>query len=467
VVPALGGTPRRLADFGSQPSWSHDGKQIAFESGEYAAATESNVSAMPGATIWIVDLGGTGPRQLTKVSTTASLFTAYGDGRPRWSPDDKRILFENSEELWTVAINGTELRPVGMDREAYDPVLSEDGHTVYFLGQDSEGSGLWRVELTSDWKRSGPSVKLHNSAPAAAQYLAYGSGRFAFSIISTQDNLYSISATNEGSFGDPVALTQDTRLRKTWPQFSPDGSQIALFVGQRGRPGQLWVIGPDGKDAKPIPVGEKAFEPAWCGANALCYWSSQDRQGTTLSRWDMDQGRSYRVLSSPEIMSAIRLSPDGKTAAFQKGIDGAINVWLLSLDSGNVRPLTSTAGVTGWPSWSPDGRSLAVEIRDGANTQIGIVPTSGGTARYLTHGAGQNWPYSWSPDGKAIAFAGSRAGMWNVYSVDADSGATRQLTHYTSATSFVRYPEWSPTGRQIVYEYGASRANIWLLDPRK
>jgi len=468
VVPALGGMPRRLADFGSQPSWSHAGTQIAFQSGEFAAASESNVSAMPGATIWIADLSGGSPRQLTNVSTTASLFTVYGDGRPRWLPDDKRILFENSGELWTIATDGTDLRPVRQDRFAYDPALSEDGHTVYFLGEDSEGSGLWRVEIKPDWTASGPSVKLHNSAPAAAQHLAYGpGGKFAFSIMSTLDNLYSISIMDKGGFGEPVALTQDTRLRKTWPQFSPDGSKIALFVGQRGRSGQLWVIRPDGKDAQQIPIGEKAFEPEWCGTSAICYWSSKDRQGTTLSRWDLDQGRSARVMSTPEIMSAIRRSPDGKTAAFQKGMNGAINVWLLALDSGKVRPLTSTRGVTGWPSWSPDGRSLAVEIRDGANTQIGIVSASGGTARLVTQGAGQNWPYSWSPDGKAIAFAGSRAGVWNVYSVDASTGAIRQLTHNTGSTSFVRYPEWSPTGRQIVYEYGASTANIWLLEPRK
>ena len=32
VVPALGGTPQRLTDFGSQPVWSPDGSQIAFRS---------------------------------------------------------------------------------------------------------------------------------------------------------------------------------------------------------------------------------------------------------------------------------------------------------------------------------------------------------------------------------------------------------------------------------------------------
>ena len=144
-----------------------------------------------------------------------------------------------------------------------------------------------------------------------------------------------------------------------------------------------------------------------------------------------------------------------------------MNVWSISLRTGKTHPLTSGSGVIGWPAWSPDGSMLAVEIRDGVNTQIGVLPATGGTPTWLTHGSGQSWPFSWSPDGSAILFAGSRGGIWNVYSVSRTSGTIQQLTQYKSQSSFVRYPDWSPDGRQIVYEYGASTANIWVLEPQK
>jgi hypothetical protein len=39
-----------------------------------------------------------------------------------------------------------------------------------------------------------------------------------------------------------------------------------------------------------------------------------------------------------------------------------------------------------------------------------------------------------------------------------------QLTHYTKQSVYVAYPEWSPHGNQVVYEYFESTGNIWLLE---
>jgi Tol biopolymer transport system component/DNA-binding winged helix-turn-helix (wHTH) protein len=466
VVPALGGTPRRITDFGSEPSWSHDGTRIAFQSGELGGITEAHSGAMPGSTIWIAQLHSNEVWQVTHLSYASSAEAFYGDGSPRWSSDDRRVLFENSGQLWTTAVDGSNLRSVRIDRAASDPILGEDDRSLYFLGQDAEGSGLWKVQLNDNLEAAGPSVRVHNSAPASARYLAVGTGnRFAFSIVNTHDNLYSLSLTPAGTAGTPFALTQDTRLRKTRPLFSPDGLAISFLVGQRGRSGQLWVVDPEGKTPTQIPVNSPAYDADWCEVDVLCYWSMEGRN--TLWRWDLKQGRPEPVLRTPEKLSALRVSPDGTTGAFQNIKDGAMNVWTISLRTGKVQPVTAGGGVIGWPAWSRDSSTLAVEIRDRENTQIGIVPASGGKPVCLTHGAGQNWPFSWSPHSTSVAFAGSRGGVWNVYSVSRTSGAIQQLTHYNSQSSFVRYPDWSPNGKQIVYEFGASTANIWLLEPRK
>jgi len=87
-----------------------------------------------------------------------------------------------------------------------------------------------------------------------------------------------------------------------------------------------------------------------------------------------------------------------------------------------------------------------------------------GELQPVTHDSGQNWPYSWSPDGRRIAFAAMRGGVWNVRWAARDGSHEEQLTDYQGARHYVRYPAWSPTGNAIVYEYGETRGNIWVME---
>lgn len=93
-----------------------------------------------------------------------------------------------------------------------------------------------------------------------------------------------------------------------------------------------------------------------------------------------------------------------------------------------------------------------------------VKPASGGSPTQLTFDRGQSWPHSWSPDGDKIAFAGERNGIWNVYWISRGTKMQKQLTNYAKLNAFVRYPEWSPLGNQIVYEYAETTGNIWLVE---
>jgi Tol biopolymer transport system component/DNA-binding winged helix-turn-helix (wHTH) protein len=465
VMPTFGGPVRRLTDFGSHPAWSHSSSKIAFESGDMGAMAETEVGAMPDSTIWIVEVTDGHLQQLTH--STAAGVELFGDSAPQWSPNDRQILFFGpGSAMWTVGSDGKNLKQLLPKRFAYDPVYSADGHLVYFLSTDSEGSGIWKVPIDSAGDATGIPVKIQGYSPGIVQYLASGGGRrLAFSVMSTRDNLYSVNPSSSGS-GEPLQLTHDTRLRKTVPSFSKDGSLIAFQVMQIGSHGQIWTVGSDGGNARQLPLGPFVWYPSWCGED-ICYWSYSSQNEADLSRWDRHAARSVGILRTSEEMAAARLSPDGKMVAFQRRAkDGAMNIWTLSLATNRVRQLTFNQILTGWPTWSHDGKFLAFEVKDGPNTQVAVMPLAGGSPRTITHATGQSWPYSWSPDADEIAFAGFRNGVWNIFSVSSKSGEERQLTHYTSANTFVRYPEWSPTGHQIVYEYGASTANIWLLEPR-
>ena len=71
---------------------------------------------------------------------------------------------------------------------------------------------------------------------------------------------------------------------------------------------------------------------------------------------------------------------------------------------------------------------------------------------------------SWSPDGDKIIFAKQQDdSIWNIWSVSRSTKAQKQLTHYRKLSAYVRYPDMSPRGNQIVYEYTETTGNIWMF----
>jgi dipeptidyl aminopeptidase/acylaminoacyl peptidase len=110
----------------------------------------------------------------------------------------------------------------------------------------------------------------------------------------------------------------------------------------------------------------------------------------------------HRV-SSPEV------SPDGKWVAYavstpdMEANRGVSNIWLIAANGGDPIQITQS-GRDNSPSWSPDGKTLAfLSSRDG-NSQVYLLPMDGGEAKRLTTLSTGADLFKWSPDGKSIAF---------------------------------------------------------------
>ena len=158
------------------------------------------------------------------------------------------------------------------------------------------------------------------------------------------------------------------------------------------------------------------------------------------------------------------LSPDGKQVAFNSNQSGTINMWIARLDGDGPKQLTfSEKDRMGFPCWSHDGQFLAFLTQHGEEGYLMVMPASGGPSTQLTF-KGSSYVYSWSPDDDKLAFAGERDGLWNLYWISRSTKEEKQLTNYTKLNAFVRYPDWSPLGNQIVYEYAETSGNIWLME---
>jgi len=461
IIPAGGGVARQLIDFGSRPSWSRDGSKIAFQSDGLSDISTTSAAA-PTSTIWIISASGGDPYQITHPSNPVG-----GHGSPTWSPDSQRIAFVansiQSSTIWTITPKGDDLKRVTPERcEYFDPIYSPDGRSLFMVS-----GGVWRVLLSANGEPESEPEQLANPTLAQIRHLSFSANgkRLVSSLIRQRGNLWSVPLQKETAerSGVPKSLVEDTTIRKTIPLFSTDGSKLAYNVFTAGASGSVWIVDVNGKERTQIST-----DPA-----AIVGWMPDGRQllnvtflesGRYLTTTVVDSGLRKTISSLTRQIPFCRLSPDGKTIAFNAYTGSSVNIWLYSIDNGEAKQITFDNELFGFPAWSPDGKWIAGELKRNDDTYIAVVPVEGGTPVALNSDRGQSWTGSWSPDGDKIVFAGSRNGIWNIYWISRSTKEQKQLTNYTKPNSFVRYPTWSPRGDQIVFEYSELTGNIWLAE---
>ena len=461
LVPALGGSARLLTDFGSRPVWSPDGSKIAFQSDGITDLSQMSYDAMPPSTIWVVSAEGGAPTQITQPGNPPR-----GHGAPSWSSDGKRIAFSTSPGIWSVAANGGEPAHSILDR-GYGPIYAPGGQFIYYWGRPGGTWQLRRIAVSPAGLPSGDPEMIKDTGQVVFKHVNFSAdGRFmAYSALSTVSNIWSIpvSPGKAEAIGPPEALTHDTKIRKSGPLFSPDGSKIVYFVGQIGAHSDLWVTDSDGKNPNPLNISNNGFPVGWFpDGKRLAFISLQGGHDFLMSR-SIETGREERLRDLPDSYGAAHISPDGKQIAFNSTQGGTMNVWTVAVEGGPPRQLTFSKELIGYPSWSPDGKFLALEIKHGDDSNVGIIPSGGGAPIQLTSDHGASFVHGWSPDGDKILFAGLRNNIWNVWWVSRRDKTEKQITNYSKLNAYVRYPSWSPRGDQIVYEYAETTGNIWMM----
>lgn len=120
-------------------------------------------------------------------------------------------------------------------------------------------------------------------------------------------------------------------------------------------------------------------------------------------------------------------SPDGTKIAYASPVEDGFEIFVMDIDSGFERQITSD-GVVNWaPSWSPDGTQLVFTSERNDNIDLYVVDIETGEETRMTTHSGEDYNPSWSTSGE-ILFNSTRSGSWEIYSVLPADGAIRQLT---------------------------------------
>ena len=148
----------------------------------------------------------------------------------------------------------------------------------------------------------------------------------------------------------------------------------------------------------------------------------------------------------PERMGVVHLalSPDGRRLALAIGGEQGGQIWMRSLDTPDLQPLSGTFGAR-TPFWSPDNRSIGF-FADG---KLKVVRATGGPPQELCDGTGLGFGGSWNRDGIILfgTLVGNAGGIRRVNA--SGNGPCTDITNPVDARH--GFPEFLPDGEHFLY----------------
>jgi dipeptidyl aminopeptidase/acylaminoacyl peptidase len=254
--------------------------------------------------------------------------------------------------------------------------------------------------------------------------------------------------------GGPTTKLTTGEKGETSPQWSPDGSNIA-FLADRDKGIQVWVIPVDGGEADKLTNEENDIQSF--------QWSPDGKHLAYVTR-DTPKDKAEREKRKKDKFDTIVVDSDFIYS----------HLWVIDVETREKKRLTEGDFTVSNPQWSPNGASIAfvksisgvqessfIDISDDRNTDIYIISVNGGSPRQLTTNPGPDANPQWSPDGKLLAYTSnpeqkSWAAKTDAMVISPDDGAPRNLTKdfIESAISGASSLAWAPDGNALYFSSG-------------
>jgi Tol biopolymer transport system component len=480
VMPVVGGKPKKIqvetwrSGGGNMHdhrlSLSPDGSMLAFSSSDIPAS-ETDLKKEGPFSIYVTSVNDGSTKRLTEDYTE----------QPTFSPDGKKIAYlkrykskgyRDFYEGWVIPVNGGKsIQITDSSTHVESPVWSPDGMKVAFNSRkDPERNDIDQVLIVSIGKDGEPQDSPKIIELPQITYLIPAGW--------SQDNKIGYHLVNpryQAIYTVPFPGGKATQITpEGWgnnPCWSMDGGKIFFRWEDRfasipavGGEMSFTPIHSDGKIFMALPGGGNHISPD--GKFIIFAGGKKNHIGVDIMKMPVAGGEPVSLTKSPTQDRFPCWSPNGKNIAFIRYhviSDGkfAINIFVVSSEGSQIKQVTSERDSVDWSGikFLPDGNHIAFFSRDHS---IKIIPIQGGESKEIVKVKALNSHNEiiMLPDGKNMAYSSD----WKIWRVSLDGGEPIQIE--------TGLDEWlhsqiaiSPDGETLAFTaFTGGDFDLWLME---
>jgi Tol biopolymer transport system component len=444
VMPALGGSARRIVERGNFPSWSPDGSTIVYVHGTFKNCRIAKVPAMGGAS-----------RDLPIQEPPKRYFY------PTFSPDGRWLLYQNGETIEVVSAVGGKPRELLLGEY---PAWGPRGDEIVFTN-DAPGKNrtLWKARFDPE----------SGSLSGPARPLTFGRGADLGARVSRDGRTIVYSAVDEtlnlekmpfdAEIGRPTGPSAELTRGPNRIGFfspSPDGASVVFTASLGGRT-HLWRIDPPAMPVQ-LTLDPRFSEnsPSWSpDGREIAFDRTPDARDPEGGLWIMRaDGAAPRRIADLE--GPFSWMPGGRTLVALKG-DGLA---LVDVASGTARTIAGTKTGTLF-TVDGAGKWIAFQTTEKGTVDIAAVPVTGGSPRIVVASPREDYHPFFSPSGRWLYFLPDHKNLYRVPGPEQDWKPVppERVTDFPPAGLYLEDPKIARDGMTLFYTRGHRTGDIYVL----